>query len=52
MTVVPVGCDDEGNIDLADLSAKAEEHANDLAIRFFLFTAFATLLESLIKFLN
>ena len=28
--VVPVACDDEGNIDLADLRAKAEEHADHL----------------------
>jgi glycine dehydrogenase len=31
MQVVPVACDDQGNIDLADLEAKAEAHAADLA---------------------
>ncbi|MFA9479383.1 aminomethyl-transferring glycine dehydrogenase [Phycisphaerales bacterium AB-hyl4] len=31
MKVVPVGCDDAGNIDLADLRAKAEQHADHLA---------------------
>ncbi|MEM7049646.1 MAG: aminomethyl-transferring glycine dehydrogenase [Acidobacteriota bacterium] len=31
MRVVPVACDDEGNIDLADLAAKAEEHRDRLA---------------------
>jgi glycine dehydrogenase len=31
MKVVPVACDDEGNIDLADLRAKAEKHAANLA---------------------
>jgi glycine dehydrogenase len=29
--VVPVACDDHGNIDVADLKAKAEEHKADLA---------------------
>lgn len=29
--VVPVACDDQGNISLADLKAKAEAHRNDLA---------------------
>src|SRR5438105_9621903 len=31
MRVVVVGCDDAGNVDLADLEAKACEHAKDLA---------------------
>jgi glycine dehydrogenase len=31
MQVVAVACDDQGNIDLADLEAKAEAHAADLA---------------------
>ncbi len=31
MKVVPVACDDAGNIDLADLRAKATQHAADLA---------------------
>ncbi len=31
MKVVPVACDDQGNIDLADLSAKAEKHSDSLA---------------------
>jgi glycine dehydrogenase len=31
MRVVPVACDDRGNIDLADLRAKATEHAEHLA---------------------
>jgi glycine dehydrogenase len=31
MDVVVVGCDDEGNVDLDDLRAKAIEHAADLA---------------------
>ena len=30
MKVVPVGCDDDGNIDLADLAAKAEANAANL----------------------
>ncbi|MEL6188214.1 MAG: glycine dehydrogenase (aminomethyl-transferring), partial [Myxococcota bacterium] len=33
MKVVPVQCDDAGNIDLEDLRAKAEKHADDLAAR-------------------
>ena len=31
MQVVPVGCDEQGNIDLADLEAKATRHTDDLA---------------------
>ncbi|HZG37219.1 MAG TPA: aminomethyl-transferring glycine dehydrogenase, partial [Nodosilinea sp.] len=31
MSVVPVACDDEGNIDVADLRAKAEKHGEKLA---------------------
>ncbi|HEU5077812.1 MAG TPA: aminomethyl-transferring glycine dehydrogenase [Opitutaceae bacterium] len=31
MTVVPVACDSQGNIDVADLKAKAEAHAANLA---------------------
>ncbi len=31
MTVVPVKCDSDGNIDHEDLKAKCEEHSNDLA---------------------
>ncbi|MBM5789127.1 MAG: aminomethyl-transferring glycine dehydrogenase [Cyanobacteria bacterium M_DeepCast_200m_mx_001] len=31
MQVVPVACDDQGNIDRADLAAKAEAHAANLA---------------------
>lgn len=31
MKVVPVACDKEGNIDLADLRSKAHEHADNLA---------------------
>jgi glycine dehydrogenase len=31
LKVVPVGCDKGGNIDLADLRARAEAHKNDLA---------------------
>src|SRR5690606_30525671 len=31
MRVVVVGCDDGGNVDLADLQAKAEQHADRLA---------------------
>jgi glycine dehydrogenase len=31
LNVVPVACDKEGNIDLADLRAKTEAHRNDLA---------------------
>lgn len=31
MTVVVVGCDDNGNIDVADLKAKAEEHKDNLS---------------------
>ena len=31
LNVVAVACDQEGNIDVADLRAKAEEHKNDLA---------------------
>ena len=31
MKVVVVGCDDNGNVDLADLERKAEEHRDDLA---------------------
>jgi len=31
MQVVVVACDDKGNVDMADLRAKAEEHKDDLA---------------------
>jgi len=31
MKVVLVGCDDNGNVDIADLKAKAEQHADDLS---------------------
>ena len=31
MKVVVVACDDKGNVDVADLEAKAKEHAKDLA---------------------
>lgn len=31
MTVVPIACDDQGNIDIADLQAKAEKHRDRLA---------------------
>lgn len=31
MKVVVVACDDDGNIDIADLTAKAEEHSENLA---------------------
>jgi len=31
LQVVPVACDEQGNIDLADLEARAREHADDLA---------------------
>jgi glycine dehydrogenase len=31
MKVVPVACDKQGNIDVADLKAKAAEHKNDLS---------------------
>ncbi len=31
MKVVVVECDDHGNIDVADLKAKAEKHADNLA---------------------
>ncbi len=31
MRVVVVGCDDSGNVDLADLTAKAQEHAAELS---------------------
>ena len=31
LKVVPVGCDQDGNIDVADLRTKSEAHAKDLA---------------------
>ena len=31
MKVVPVACDQQGNVDIADLEAKAKEHRDDLA---------------------
>ncbi|KAM3115128.1 aminomethyl-transferring glycine dehydrogenase [Phormidesmis sp. 146-33] len=31
MQVVPIACDDEGNIDIADLKAKAEKHQDNLS---------------------
>ncbi len=31
MKVVAVGCDNQGNVDIADLQAKAEKHSNNLA---------------------
>ncbi len=31
LTVVVVGCDEDGNVDVADLTAKADQHAENLA---------------------
>ena len=31
MRIVAIGCDDQGNIDMADLKAKAEKHADKLS---------------------
>ena len=47
--VVPVACDAQGNIDLADLTAKAEEHKRDLAVLMVTYPSTHGVFESAIK---
>jgi glycine dehydrogenase len=47
--VVPVACDANGNIDLADLRAKAAEHASDLAALMITYPSTHGVFESTIK---
>jgi glycine dehydrogenase len=47
--VVPVACDANGNVDLADLRAKAAEHASDLAALMITYPSTHGVFESTIK---
>ena len=47
--VVPVACDDQGNIDLADLRAKAEKHAPQLAALMITYPSTHGVFETTIK---
>jgi glycine dehydrogenase len=47
--VVPVACDTNGNVDLADLRAKAAEHASDLAALMITYPSTHGVFESTIK---
>lgn len=49
MKVVPVKCDDEGNIDVADLKAKAEKHAETLSCLMVTYPSTHGVYESTIK---
>ena len=49
LTVVPVACDAEGNVDLADLRAKAAQHAPDLAALMITYPSTHGVFESGIK---
>jgi glycine dehydrogenase len=48
-TVVPVACDAQGNIDVADLSAKATAHSDDLAALMITYPSTHGVFESAIK---
>ena len=48
-TVVPVACDANGNIDVADLTAKATAHAHDLAALMITYPSTHGVFESAIK---
>jgi glycine dehydrogenase len=48
-TVVPVACDAQGNIDAADLSAKATAHSDDLAALMITYPSTHGVFESAIK---
>jgi glycine dehydrogenase len=48
-TVVPVACDSQGNIDFADLTAKATAHAHDLAALMITYPSTHGVFESAIK---
>ena len=48
-TVVPVACDAHGNIDVADLTAKAAAHAHDLAALMITYPSTHGVFESAIK---
>jgi glycine dehydrogenase len=49
LTVVPVACDAQGNVDLADLRTKAEQHAPDLAALMITYPSTHGVFESGIK---
>lgn len=49
MKVVPVKCDDHGNIDVADLKAKAEKHADTLSCLMVTYPSTHGVYESTIK---
>jgi glycine dehydrogenase len=49
LTVVPVACDAQGNVDLADLRAKAAQHAPDLAALMITYPSTHGVFESGIK---
>jgi glycine dehydrogenase len=49
LTVVPVACDPQGNVDLADLRAKAAQHAPDLAALMITYPSTHGVFESGIK---
>ncbi|HEU5124753.1 MAG TPA: aminomethyl-transferring glycine dehydrogenase [Verrucomicrobiae bacterium] len=49
MRVVPVACDERGNIDVADLRAKSEAHKNDLACLMITYPSTHGVFESSIK---
>ena len=48
-TVVPVACDGQGNIDVADLTAKATAHSDDLAALMITYPSTHGVFESAIK---
>ncbi|MCF3649814.1 aminomethyl-transferring glycine dehydrogenase [Synoicihabitans lomoniglobus] len=49
MTVVPIACDDQGNIDLADLDAKIEQHAANLGALMITYPSTHGVFESTIR---
>jgi glycine dehydrogenase len=49
LTVVPVACDPQGNVDLADLRAKATQHASDLAALMITYPSTHGVFEAAIK---
>ena len=52
MRVVAVKCDDQGNIDLGDLRAKAEKHSDDLAALMITYPSTHGVFETMIKEVN
>jgi len=49
LKVVPIACDDQGNIDVADLKNKAEKHSNELAALMVTYPSTHGVFESAIK---